>query len=381
MIFGAKRHLRLLPELQASVIEWPVPFIEGIEQLLSYRGQSVDMLVSGDPFWYGAGTTLTRYLTADEWLVYPNSSTFSLAAATLGWPLEQCICLGLHAAPLNRVRRELQPNQKLILLLRDGGAVITLCERIRAWGFADSTVHILEALGGDNQRCRTLVLNGTLPTDIQHPVALAIEVAGEGPVLSVTTGLDDHFFAHDGQMTKRPVRALTLSALAPAGSEVLWDIGTGSGSIAIEWMLRHPANCALGFEHNAQRANRARENADALGTGPFEVIEGDIVVTLRTIAEKIVQKTDTYNWPDAVFIGGGLSEALLTQLWEILPDGVRVVANAVTLESEVLLAQWHAAKGGELMRIELAQAGALGKKRGWKSAYPIVQWRVVKRDD
>ncbi|WNL37690.1 precorrin-6y C5,15-methyltransferase (decarboxylating) subunit CbiE [Halomonas sp. PAMB 3232] len=367
IVFGARRHLRLLPPLNAEVREWPVPFIEGIPALLAERGRRVVMLVSNDPFWFGAGTSLTRHLEAYEWSAVPSPSTFSLAAARLGWPLERCTCLGLHAKPLTRIRPYLQSGRRLLVLLRDGAAVAELATLVKTFGFADSRLTVLEALGGAEERILTLGLAEALPEDIAHPVAVGIEVAGSGPALPLTPGLPDHFFEHDGQITKQAVRSLTLCALAPRPGERLWDIGTGSGSIAIEWLLAHPDNQAIGFEQHFDRAARARRNARNLGVDWLDVNEGRAPAVLENAP-----------LPDAVFIGGGLSRKLLDALWLVLPSGTRIVANAVTLESEALLAHWQQQAGGELLRLELAHAAPMGTRRGWKASYPIVQWRGVR---
>ncbi|MEQ4538382.1 MAG: precorrin-6y C5,15-methyltransferase (decarboxylating) subunit CbiE [Billgrantia sp.] len=372
LVFGARRHLRLLPPLSAEVREWPVPFAEGIPRLLAERGRRVVMLVSGDPFWFGAGSTLARHLPAAEWRVLPAPSTFSLAAGRLGWPLEACTCLGLHAKPLTRIRPYLQQNRRLLVLLRDGNAVHELAGLLVRFGFGGSRLHVLEAMGGDDERIRCIRADAALPGDIAHPVVVGLEVAGEGPALPLTPGLPDALFEHDGQITKQAVRAMTLAALAPVAGERLWDIGTGSGSIAIEWLLVHPENQAVAFECHAERAARARRNADNLGVDWLEVVEGDAVAMLEGGALADAPA------PEAVFIGGGLSESLLEVLWRRLPPGVRVVANAVTLESEALLAEWQRRAGGELLRIELSSAAPLGNRRGWKASYPIVQWRVTR---
>lgn len=367
VVFGARRHLRLLPPLNAEVIEWPVPFADGIPQLLNQRGRRVVMLVSNDPFWFGAGSILAQGLSVDEWLALPAPSTFSLAAARLGWPLERCACLGLHAKPLTRIRPYLHAGRRLLVLVRDGEAVAELASLVSRFGFADSQLTILEALGGDSERVRHCRVDASLPQDIAHPVAVGLEIAGSGPAMPLTPGLPEHSFDHDGQITKQTIRAITLAALAPMPGERLWDIGTGSGSIAIEWLLAHPDNQAVGFEQNAERAARARSNADNLGVDWLEVKQGS--------APDVLNDTPP---PDAVFIGGGLSQALLDNLWQRLPEGVRIVANAVTLESEALLAQWQHKAGGELLRLELANAAPIGTRRGWKASYPIVQWRGVR---
>jgi len=365
-VTGAARHLALLPDLPADATPWPVPFADGISPLLARRGSRVVMLVSGDPFWFGAGSVVTRHLSSDEWTAHPAPSTFTLAAARLGWAIEETACLGFHAAPFERLRRHLAPAARAIVLVRDGAAVAALTHYLVDCGFGASVFWVLEALGGPRERIRETKAATCDFADILHPVAVALEVAGGGAALTTVSGLTDDWFAHDGQITKRPVRALTLSALAPRPGEMLWDIGTGSGSVAIEWLLAHPATQALAFEADATRAARARDNAAALGVDRLRVVEGRAPDVLGG-----------QPLPNAVFVGGGLSDALLEWLRTTLPHGTRLVANAVTLESEALLVRWHGDMGGELMRIELADAAPIGTRRGWRSQYPIVQWSVT----
>jgi len=367
VIAGAARHLALLRGCAAERMEWPVPFADGLPRLLALRGRAVAMLASGDPFWFGAGTTVTRALGPGEWRALPAPSTFGLAAARLGWAVETCVCLGLHAAPLARLRRHLAPGVRAIVLLRDGAAVGDLARWLTGLGFGASRLHALEALGGPRERVRSGTAGAMDLSDVSHPVAAAVEVAGTGATLPWAVGLPDGVFAHDGQITKRPVRALTLSALAPRPGELLWDVGAGSGSVGIEWLLAHPATRAIAVEARPDRAARLRANADALGCDRLLLVEGAAPEALEGLPP-----------PQAVFVGGGLSERLLLALWERMPEGARLVANAVTLESEALLAGWHARTGGALMRIEIAEAGSIGPRRGWKSAYPVVQWSVAR---
>jgi len=367
IVMGSKRHLGLLPPLCAELVEWPVPFSQGLPQLMRYRGNRVAVLASGDPFWYGAGSVLARHFALHEWRALPVPSTASLAAARLGWPLEQVTCLGLHAAPLARLRSHLAPGARLIVLLRDGEAVPALAEWLMGQGFGASTLWVMEALGGPRERIRQARADEMALTDIAHPVCVALEVAGDGAAIPTVPGRPDDLFEHDGQITKAPVRALTLAALAPRAGEHLWDIGAGSGAISIEWLLAHPQTSATAIEAVPERAARARANADRLGVDRLEVVEGTVPEALNGLAT-----------PDAVFIGGGLSEDLLADVWARLRAGTRVVANAVTLESEALLARWHAARGGRLMRVDISEAAPLGSKRGWRAAYPIVQWSVTR---
>ncbi|MFN4101556.1 MAG: precorrin-6y C5,15-methyltransferase (decarboxylating) subunit CbiE [Pararhodobacter sp.] len=366
VVTGAARHLALLPGLAAETRVWPVPFAVGIAPLLALRRRRVVMLTSGDPFWFGAGSVLARALAPGEWMALPGVSCFSLAAARLGWGLEGVTCLGLHAAPLTRLRPLLAPGLRAVVTLRDGAAVAELASYLTGEGFGVSRLWVLEALGGPHERVRAVTAAGYALEDVQHPVAVALDVAGGGAVLGAASGRADEWFAHDGQITKRPVRALALSALAPRAGELLWDIGAGSGSVGIEWILSAPGLKAIAFEGDPERAARARGNADRLGADRLVIVEGRAPEVL--VGQPL---------PDAVFIGGGLSAGLLEVLFGLMPRGTRLVAHAVTLESEALLAQWHAARGGGLLRIELAEAAPLGRRRGWKAAYPVVQWSVT----
>ncbi|WP_299351282.1 precorrin-6y C5,15-methyltransferase (decarboxylating) subunit CbiE [uncultured Shimia sp.] len=367
IVMGAARHLDLLPDLSAETVTWPVPFSDGIPKLLSLRGRRVVVLASGDPFWFGAGAVIARHLNPSEWRTLPAPSTFSRAAATLGWALEKTPCFGLHAAPFARLRPHLFTGQKLLTTLRDGAAVAELAQWLRDAGFGDTTLHVLEALGGPRERVRSALASTYDLINVLHPVCLGLEVAGTGATVSLASGRSDTLFDNDGQITKRPVRALTLSALAPCPGEHLWDIGGGSGSIGIEWLLAHPTCAATTVEINPERAARITQNAAHLGVDRLQVVTGSAPEALADLPA-----------PDAVFIGGGISDEMLETVWAAMPKGARLVANAVTLEAEALLAQWHEAKGGDMLRVELAQSQPLGRKRGWKSSYPIVQWSVVK---
>lgn len=360
---GPARHLEILPITSAKQVPWPVPFADGLTVLLELRGQRVVVLASGDPFWFGAGSVIAQAIAPEEWRAIPAPSTFSLVAAKLGWAVEQTVCLGLHAAPLARLRPHLHNGGRAIVLLRDGAAVETLAEYLTAQGFGASALHVCEALGGPRERVRTANAESFRLEGVCHPVAVALDIAGDGSALTLATGRADTIFQHDGQITKRPTRALALSALAPRHGELLWDIGGGSGSISVEWCLSHPSLRAICFEPRADRLGTIRENVARFGV-PVELIEGHAPDALAGLPR-----------PDAIFIGGGLSEALLAALAPM--TGTRLVAHAVTLESEALLTAWAARKGGALMRVEIAHAEALGNRTAWAPARPIVQWAGV----
>lgn len=362
VIFGGPRHLALVGAGDRGR-DWPVPF--SVAPVLALRGRRVAVLASGDPFWHGAGGSLAAHLTPDEWRAFPAPSTFSLAASRLGWRLEEVLCLGLHAAPFARLRPELAPGGRAICLLRDGSAPAELARWLAAAGFGASDLWVMEALGGPRERIRHARAESFDLTDIAAPVAIAITAAG-GPGLPRASGLADDLFAHDGQITKRPVRALTLSALAPRPSELLWDIGGGSGSISVEWALAAPGARAITIEPRADRAATIRANAESFGLSHrIEVIEGAAPEALAGLPA-----------PDCVFVGGGGSQVLLDTLWATLRPGTRLVANAVTLETEALLTQWHGQQGGSLIRVELSEAAPLGRMRGWTRTRPVTQWSV-----
>ncbi len=362
IVFGAPRHLALLG---IAGQPWPLPF--SVAPLLAHRGRRVAALASGDPFWYGVGGSLSEHLDPGEWRVYPAPSTFSLAAARMGWRIEEVVCIGLHAAPYARLRPVLTRGARILCLLRDGQAVGELARYLTAHGFGPSRVHVLQALGGPRENCWSFEAQHPDPKPVLAPVAAAIEVQG-ALGLPRSSGLPDDLFDHDGQITKRPARALTLSALAPRAGETLWDIGTGSGSISIEFLLAAPGSTAFALEQDATRAARAQGNAERFGVGHrFHLTQAKAPEGLAGLPK-----------PDVVFIGGGASDPVFTAIWAQIDPGTRLVANAVTLESEVLLAQWHARHGGTLLRVELAEAAPLGSKRGWQPARPLVQWSVTR---
>lgn len=360
IVFGSPRHLDLAGIAGRT---WPLPF--SVAPVIAERGRRVAVLASGDPFWYGVGGSLAAEIGPGEWVCHPAPSSFSLAAARLGWRLEEVVCLGLHAASLTRLRPFVANGQRLICLLRDGAAMAELAAYLVAIGFGASRVEALSCLGGPRENRMSFVAQDYEDTALSAPICAAITAVGQG--LSRASGLEDALFDHDGQITKRPVRALTLSALAPRAGDVLWDIGTGSGSVAIEFLLAAPGTQVHAVEADPLRAARAKVNVARFGVAHrFHLTEARAPLGLDALPS-----------PNVVFVGGGASEALFAALFQRLAAGTRLVANAVTLETEVLLTQGHAAKGGTLLRIELAEAAPLGNRTGWQPMRPVVQWSVT----
>lgn len=364
VIFGGPRHLALMGAGDRGR-DWPVPFT--IDPVLAEKGHPTVVLASGDPFWHGAGGSLARALSPADWVCHPAPSTFSLAASRLGWRIEASFCFGLHAAPFAQLLPVLSCGQQLVCLMRDGAAVTALAEWLTARGFGASSLTVMESLGGPNERVRRASADTFDLTDIAHPVVMGIAVAG-AKGMPRAAGLPDDHFAHDGQITKRPIRALTLSALAPRPGEVLWDLGAGSGSISVEWCLAAPGASAHAVEARADRVANIRANAEAFGlTHRLSATETDwpqVIADLPT--------------PDAVFIGGGAESAGLETVWASIPAGTRLVINAVTIESEMLMFEWQRRCGGELFRFDVARATPIGRMLGWTPSRPVMQWSVVK---
>jgi precorrin-6Y C5,15-methyltransferase (decarboxylating) len=366
VIFGGPRHLELAAAGDRGR-PWPVPFSTG--PVLAERGRAVVVLASGDPFWFGAGGSLVPDLSPGEWTCHPALSTFTLAAARMGWRLEEVLCFGLHAAPFERLRPVLTAGTRILCLLRDGAAAGALCAWLAEQGFGASVVTVLEALGGPRERMRSVTASdcGLALADVAAPVAMAIEVAG-AMGLPRTPGLPDDLFAHDGQITKRAVRALTLSALAPRAGEVLWDLGAGSGSISVEWCLAAPGARAHAVEARAKRVSNIRANAAGFGIEHrLTVHDGDWPALSPGLPR-----------PDAAFVGGGLDGERLAALWSALPEGARLVVNTVTIGTEALVADWHGRIGGTLSRFDIAEAAPLGRMLAWVPARPVVQWSVTR---
>ena len=367
IVFGGRRHLALAaPLIRGAARPWPSPFDGAAGEVLAHRGRQVCVLASGDPFQYGVGAVLAQKIAAREMTVLPAPSAFSLAAARLGWSLPETVLLSLHGRALDLLRPHLQPGARVLVLTSAGDGPPALAKLLADTGFGGSRLTVLEALGGPRERIRaaTAAAYDLGTVDALNTVAIEVEAAPGARVLARTAGLADDLFEHDGQITKREIRAVTLSALAPRRGELLWDIGAGSGSIAIEWLLADPAMRAIAIERRADRAARIARNAAACGVPGLEIVEGAAPEALATLPT-----------PDAVFVGGGASDAgVLDAAARALRAGGRLVASAVTLETEPLLIARHAALGGELIRIAISRAEPLGGMSALRPALPVTQW-------
>ncbi|WP_027034824.1 bifunctional cobalt-precorrin-7 (C(5))-methyltransferase/cobalt-precorrin-6B (C(15))-methyltransferase [Mesorhizobium ciceri] len=371
IIFGGKRHLALVASFaKGEPRPWPVPFDTEMADVLALAGRNVCVLASGDPFFHGVGATLARKVKPQEMHVIPAPSAVSLAAARLGWALQDIETVSLHGRPLDLIRPLLQPCARILALTSDANAPAAIARLLTELDFGASQLTVLEALGGPNENLHTARADAFDLENINPLNVLAIEIES-GPdarVLPLTSGLADHLFDHDGQITKREIRAITLSALAPRRGELLWDIGAGSGSIGIEWMLAHPSMRTIAIEADPARAARIGRNAAACGVPGLVVVEGS--------APKALARLDT---PDAIFIGGGGSDAgVLNAAIKALHTGGRLVANAVTLEMETLLLARHISLGGDLARIAISRAAPVGSMQAWRPAMPVTQWCWVK---
>ncbi|MBJ7534849.1 precorrin-6y C5,15-methyltransferase (decarboxylating) subunit CbiE [Rhodomicrobium vannielii ATCC 17100] len=371
LVVGGARHLALAaPLIRSETLPWPSPLQDAFPLIAERRGRPVCVLASGDPFHYGVGKQIATFAGADEILCVPQPSSFSLAASRMAWALQDVAAITLHGRALEGLVRHLFPGARILALSWDGSTPAIAARLLTALGFGASICTVLEEMGGMGERVSSARADAFTLDGIAALNVLAIEVAGgaDARIVPLTPGLDDSLFESDGQLTKREVRAVTLAALAPRPGELLWDIGLGSGSIAIEWLLRHPTMRAIGIEENAERAARAMRNALSLGAPDLRVVQGRAPDALADLPA-----------PDAVFIGGGLTDAgVFDAAWNALKPGGRIVANAVTLESEALLVDAFKRRGGELTRIEISRASALGSFTGWRAAMPVTQWRAVK---
>ena len=369
---GSARQLALVPdEVRAERLPWPSPMAPALASLVDdSAGKRIVVLASGDPMLSGVGASLVRLHGAGAVEVLPHPSSVTLACARLGWAVEDTAVVTVVGRPVELLVPHVTPGRKLLVLGSDGGTPAAVAALLTGLGYGASRLTALAQLGGPAERSVEAPAATWPPGDVDPLVITAIEaVADPGTALRpAVPGLPDDAFDDDGQLTKREVRAVTLSRLAPVPGQLLWDVGGGAGSIGIEWMRTHPSCRAVAVEARADRAERIRRNAVRLGVPSLQVVEGWAPEALTGLPV-----------PDAVFVGGGATvPGVIEDCWAALGSGGRLVVNAVTLESEAVLASWFARVGGDLVRIGVQRAEPVGGFTGWKAAMPVTVWSVVK---
>ncbi len=370
VLIGGERHLAMVPADGRERCTWGSPLHALVAEIAERRGQRVCVLATGDPMAYGIGVTLARHIPRAEMTIIPALSAFSLAAARLGWSLAEVDTLTLHGRPLALLQSFVQPGAKLLLLSNDGTTPGQVAALLCARGYGDSHLSVLAHMGGPQE---TMIDGhahdwGDSDSPDFNTIAVTCIAASDAPLLPHTPGLPDEAFQNDGQLTKREVRCVTIAALAPVAGQHLWDVGAGCGSVAIEWLRAARNSTATAVERQTERVALIAANASALGTPHLEIVTGEAPAALADLPR-----------PDAVFIGGGLSHGGLIDLcWERLRPGGRLVANAVTVQGEAALADWHGRNGGTLTRIAIARAAPVGDLTGWKPLMPVTQLAVRK---
>jgi precorrin-6Y C5,15-methyltransferase (decarboxylating) len=376
VIIGADRHHELTKNLdgkdRAERLSWPSPFDALIKTLETLRGKQVVVLATGDPLWHSVGVTIAKHFDMSDLLFHPQLSAFQLASARMGWNLANTETLTVHGRPAEKVLPFFAPDQKLILLTADGQAPVEIAALLTAQGYSRSKLTVLAHMGGAGEaRFEGVALDWSHRSDMTVPDfhALAVEcIADDGAVLLPRTGLPDAAFVSDGTMTKRDIRAVTLAKLNPMRGALLWDVGCGSGTVAIEWMRAAKDTRAIGIERRADRRAMAAENALALGAPQLKLIDADLPKGMTDLPA-----------PDAVFIGGGLSHETFQTAWSVLKPHGRLVINTVTLEGETILFDLHKVQGGDLVKIAVTQALPVGSLTAWRPSMPVTQLSLTKR--
>jgi len=370
ILVGGERHLAMVPSGGGERLTWQRPFSDTIGAIAARRGRRVVVLASGDPSWYGVGAVLARHFPIGEMTILPHPGAFSLAAARLGWAIADCTVLSLHGRPVDTLRLHLAPHRRLLLLSEDGTAPRAVAHLLTELGWGPTRLTVFEHLGGPRE--------AMLSEEAQHwgerqsadlnTIALECRAGPEARPLSRFAGLPDDAFEHDGQLTKREVRAMTLAVLAPLPGERLWDVGAGCGSIAIEWLRAIEGGDAVAIERDPDRAAMIARNAAALGVPGLNIVTGT--------APQVLAGLDA---PDAVFIGGGISDPeLLPTAWDALRPGGRLVANIASLAGERMLLDWQARYGGVLTRIAVSHVAPLGMQEAWRPLLPVTQLAATK---
>ncbi|MBS1256244.1 MAG: Precorrin-6Y C(5,15)-methyltransferase [decarboxylating] [Deltaproteobacteria bacterium] len=381
IVLGGERHLKMIPaDWEGERIVWSSPIREAVSKIVSWHpektgsGKKVAVMASGDPLCYGIATKLLRHIPIDEMWIKPALSTFSLICSRVGWSLPDIETLTLHGRPLEMLYPFVQSGAKLAVLSKDSGTPKEAAKLLGRRGFGKSEITVLEHLGGAKEKIFSGKADSWNHQQVAELNAMAIECIPDknANVIARIPGLPDDTFVHDGQLTKREVRAVALSKLMPIVDQVLWDVGAGCGSVAIEWMRSHPRCMAAAVEKSKTRLKMIEQNAGELGVPMLQIVSGTAPQALEDLPA-----------PDAIFIGGGLSSTensgnLLEICWKALNPGGRMVAHAVTFETEQQLLNWQKINGGDLTRISISRADSIGKFQGWKPFRPVTQLAAIK---
>jgi precorrin-6B C5,15-methyltransferase / cobalt-precorrin-6B C5,C15-methyltransferase len=369
ILIGGERHLAFIPPGAQERLVWRSPISESIAYIQACKGQQVCILASGDPMCYGIGNTLLRSISRPEMTIIPAPSAFSLAAAELGWDLAQIATISLCGRPPEALNLLLVNGVRILILSSDKTTPEIVAKQLTQRGFGKSEMQVLEHLGGSQERrVQSTAEQWHHAVADLNLIALTCIAEPGRRGFSRLAGLPDSAYIHDGQLTKREIRTITLAALAPLPGELLWDVGSGCGSVAIEWMRSNPHCLAIAIEHHPTRLENIAQNASNLGVPSLQIQPGTAPTALANLPA-----------PDAIFIGGGLTaEGVFEACWNALPSGGRLVANGVTIESERLILNQQAILGGELIRISIERTYAIGRFLGWKALSPIIQWSVIK---
>ncbi len=368
LLVGGERQLALVPVGHAERRTWPSPLTDLVDELAARDEGAVCVLASGDPMLHGVGATFARRLPPERLRVIPQASAHALACARLGWPASEVELVSAVARPAEVIAPALQPGRRLVVYVSGPGGAADVARVARERGCGPSRLVVLAELGGPGERIEESTADawGERTAAPLHAVALEVRAEPGAPLLGRTPGLPDEAYESDGQLTKRDVRAITLAALVPVPGQLLWDVGAGSGSIAIEWLRAAPGARAIAIERDPERAERIARNALSLGVPALEVVSGTAPQALAGLPP-----------PDAVFVGGGLgSVELLDRCRDALGPGGRLVANVVTVEGEAVLAGAHARHGGRLVRIAVEHAEPLGGLTGWRPARTVTHWEL-----
>jgi precorrin-6B C5,15-methyltransferase / cobalt-precorrin-6B C5,C15-methyltransferase len=370
VVIGSKRTLKMLSPSPAAHMEWPQPFSAVVQQITPLRGKPTVILATGDPLNFGVARKLLSFIEKSEVVILPHLSAFSLAAAEMGWSLPDCDCFTIHGRPAANAEVFIQPDARLLILTQDGSSVADVCRRLIARGFETSAVTVLENLGG-HQQTVTVFAADEMPDrawSALNTLAVHCKAGQAAKIWSRVAGLPDEAFQHDGQITKREVRAATLAALAPSPDQLLWDVGAGCGSIGIEWMRATRGCEAIAIEPDAARRLMIANNAEQLGTPGLKVIAAAAPAAYAGLPP-----------PHAVFIGGGISDSgTFEGAWAKLRPGGRMVANVVTLEGEMHLYDLHEKHGGDMVRMDISTLTRVGTLRAMRPRMAVTQWRVTK---